>query len=236
MKFSSNRVLQSSITLHYHMGRSFVDLLLLTLRNETTTPSSAQYIAFVNSENAAQSNRIGLHSSRTSNRRRSTRAFEESCKWQLARSTGIPHRTHERAASYQHQCSSTTTYRCKKCLPRTEIATEEADSLQMAWSIASSELLDTYRVAHNLPSPAAFTSPLRQALLTNSGIGRQSPTMARKKEKRRVSKDQLALAVRKNFNGAAVNEIDVVVELVYKVRNQDKSFRMRSTPGAKKAP
>lgn len=90
----------------------------------------------------------------------------------------------------------------------------------MAWSIASSELLDTYRVAHNLQSPAAFTSPLRQALLTNSGIGRQSPTMARKKEKRRVSKDQLALAVRKNFNGAAVSEIDVVVELVYKVRNQ----------------
>lgn len=44
--------------------------------------------------------------------------------------------------------------------------------------------------------------------------------MARKKEKRRVSKEQLALAVRKNFNAAAVNEIDVVVELVYKVRNR----------------
>jgi hypothetical protein len=44
--------------------------------------------------------------------------------------------------------------------------------------------------------------------------------MARKKEKRRISKEQLALAVRKNFNGAAVSEIDVVVELVYKVRNQ----------------
>lgn len=58
--------------------------------------------------------------------------------------------------------------------------------------------------------------------------------MARKKEKRRVPKDQLALAVRKNFNGAAVSEIDVVVELVYKVRNQDKKFRMRSTPGVTK--
>ena len=78
--------------------------------------------------------------------------------------------------------------------------------------------------------------------------------MARKKEKRRISKEQLALAVRKHFNGAAVSEIDVVVELVYKVRNQgrltrvlgvssrhnvvllplthrlDKSFRMRSAP------
>lgn len=90
----------------------------------------------------------------------------------------------------------------------------------MEWNKASIQLLNTYRVSHNLSTPAAFTSPLRQALLTNPGIGRQSPTMARKREQRRVSKDQVALAVRKNFNGAAVSEIDVVVELVYKVRNQ----------------
>ena len=94
----------------------------------------------------------------------------------------------------------------------------------MAWKDAPIELLDTYRVAHNLSTPAAFTSPLNQALLTNPGIGRQSPTMARKREKRRTSKEQLALAVRKNFNGAAVSEIDVVVELVYKVRNQGRLF------------
>jgi len=92
--------------------------------------------------------------------------------------------------------------------------------VQIQWNNVSGSLLDSYRVAHNLSTPAAFTSPLNQALLTNPGIGRQSPTMARKRDKRRVSKEQLALAVRKNFNGAAVNEIDVVVELVYKVRNQ----------------
>ena len=93
----------------------------------------------------------------------------------------------------------------------------------MAWQTAPISLLNSYRVVHNLPTPAAFTSPLNQALLTNPGIGRQSPTMARKKEKRRISKEQLALAVRKNFNAAAVNEIDVVVELVYKVRNRGRS-------------
>ena len=92
--------------------------------------------------------------------------------------------------------------------------------IQIQWNNVSGSLLDSYRVAHNLSTPAAFTSPLNQALLTNPGIGRLSPTMARKRDKRRVSKEQLALAVRKNFNGAAVNEIDVVVELVYKVRNQ----------------
>lgn len=90
----------------------------------------------------------------------------------------------------------------------------------MQWNTAPRELLNTYRVAHTLPTPAAFSSPLNQALLTNPGIGRQSPVMARKKEKRRVSQDQLALAVRKHFNGAAVNETDVIAELVYKVKNQ----------------
>lgn len=92
----------------------------------------------------------------------------------------------------------------------------------MAWQSAPLSLLNKYRVSHNLQSPPAFTTPLRQALLTNPGIGRQSPTMARKKEQRRISKENLALAVRKNFNGAAVNEIDVVVELVYKVRHKGK--------------
>ncbi|TKA81792.1 hypothetical protein B0A55_02159 [Friedmanniomyces simplex] len=93
-------------------------------------------------------------------------------------------------------------------------------STGMAWGTASTEMLNTYRVAHNLTTPAAFTSPYHQAMLTNPGIGRQSPTMARRKEKRRVAKEQLALAVRKNFNSAAVSETDVVVELVYKVRHQ----------------
>lgn len=98
--------------------------------------------------------------------------------------------------------------------------TAELIDLQMAWNTSPLSLLNTYRVSHHLSTPAAFTSPLNQALLVNPGIGRQSPTMARRKDKRRVSKDQLATNVRKHFNGAAVNEIDVVVELVYKSRNK----------------
>lgn len=90
----------------------------------------------------------------------------------------------------------------------------------MAWQTAPLSLLNTYRTSHSLPQPAAFTSPYHQAILTRPGIGRQSPTMARRKDKRRISKEQLALAVRKNFNSAAVSEIDVVVELVYKVRHK----------------
>ena len=98
--------------------------------------------------------------------------------------------------------------------------------VQMAWSTTPLSLLNTYRVSHNLSTPAAFTSPLNQALLVNPGIGRQSPTMARRKDKRRVSREQLATNVRKHFNGAAVNEIDVVVELVYKSRNKGKRHQL----------
>ena len=93
----------------------------------------------------------------------------------------------------------------------------------MAWNASDLALLNTYRVSHGIATSAAFTSPLNQALLSNPGIGRQSPTMARKKDKRRVSKDQLATSVRKHFNGAAVSEMEVITELVYKVRNQSKS-------------
>jgi hypothetical protein len=52
------------------------------------------------------------------------------------------------------------------------------------------------------------------------GIGRFSPTMAREKSKRRVHKDQLALAVRKNFNALGVTESDVIVDWLYKSKHQ----------------
>jgi hypothetical protein len=54
----------------------------------------------------------------------------------------------------------------------------------------------------------------------NQGIGRFSPTMAREKSKRRVHKDQLALAVRKNFNALGVTESDVIVDWLYKSKHQ----------------
>lgn len=44
--------------------------------------------------------------------------------------------------------------------------------------------------------------------------------MARSKIKRRVSKNQLATAVRKSFNASAINETDVLVGFMYKVKMQ----------------
>jgi histone deacetylase complex subunit SAP30 len=44
--------------------------------------------------------------------------------------------------------------------------------------------------------------------------------MARRKEFRRQSKDQLAGAVRKHFNGLGVQENDIIVDFLHKVRTQ----------------
>ncbi|KAF2722477.1 hypothetical protein K431DRAFT_283892 [Polychaeton citri CBS 116435] len=95
----------------------------------------------------------------------------------------------------------------------------------MAWQSLPTPILDRYRVAHHLPTPEAFTSPWRQALLTRpGGIGRHSPTMACSKQKRRVGKDQLAMTVRKHFNAAGVSESEVIVEFMYAVRHQGKQL------------
>ncbi|KAF1344176.1 hypothetical protein BDV97DRAFT_363992 [Delphinella strobiligena] len=99
-----------------------------------------------------------------------------------------------------------------------------------SWPQEPLALLQSYRSAHHLATPSAFSNQRNQYLLTNPGIGRQSPTMCRKKQKRKVGKEQLALAVRKNFNAAAVSEVEVMVGLLYKVRHQDKAFRMRAAP------
>lgn len=120
-------------------------------------------------------------------------------------------------------------------------------SLQMSWTAQDPALLQGYRRTYRLDTPSAFKNPLSHVVLGN-GIGRFSPTMARPKSKRRVPKDQLALAVRKNFNALGVAESDVIVDLLYKVKNQgtpqslsqtigtntdncpDKEFRVRFAP------
>lgn len=52
------------------------------------------------------------------------------------------------------------------------------------------------------------------------GIGLYSPTMVCKRKNRRQSKEQLALAVRKHFNGMGIQENDVIVDFIYKVRSE----------------
>jgi hypothetical protein len=83
-------------------------------------------------------------------------------------------------------------------------------------------ILHEYRHAYRLNTPAAFNSSYNQIVLSRPGLGRMSPTMARKKEQRRQSKEQLTHAVRKHFNGLGIQENEVVVDFLYKVKWQGK--------------
>ena len=77
--------------------------------------------------------------------------------------------------------------------------------------------------------------------------------MARHKDRRKISKDHLAIAVRKDFNAGMVQEQEVVTSFLYSIHNQgaylcyilnleflmliflsDKSFRMRFAPSKSK--
>jgi len=98
------------------------------------------------------------------------------------------------------------------------------------WTSFGDAVLHGYRYDYRLNTPAAFNKPYNQMILSQSPLGRISPTMARQKQQRRQSKPQLATTVRKHFNGMGVTETDVIVDFLYKVRWQDKNFRMRFTP------
>jgi hypothetical protein len=95
-------------------------------------------------------------------------------------------------------------------------------SLQLQWSSFDASILHGYRHDYRLNTPAAFNKPYNQLILSRSAIGRMSPTMARRKEQRRQSKEQLANSVRKHFNSMGIIENEVVVDFLYKVRWQGK--------------
>ena len=72
---------------------------------------------------------------------------------------------------------------------------------------------------YRLSTPTSFTREYHHWVLTQRGsVGLHSPTIARKKDFQRQSKDQLATAVRKHFNGQGVQENDIIVDFLHKAR------------------
>ena len=93
----------------------------------------------------------------------------------------------------------------------------------MNWSQFDLSILRAYRQAYRLNTPSAFTSASNERILTRpGGIGQFSPMMVRRNGARRVSKDHLALAVRKDFNAAMTHEPEVITSFLYSVHNQGK--------------
>ncbi|RGP78561.1 hypothetical protein FLONG3_3286, partial [Fusarium longipes] len=92
--------------------------------------------------------------------------------------------------------------------------------LQLHWASFDRDVLHAYRREHRLNTPTSFSNPYCQWILSQpNSIGLHSPTMVRRRQARRQSKDQLALAVRKHFNGMGVQENDVIVDFIYKIRH-----------------
>ncbi|RMJ14584.1 hypothetical protein BHE90_004529 [Fusarium euwallaceae] len=90
----------------------------------------------------------------------------------------------------------------------------------LQWTTFERDILHAYRREHRLNTPSSFSNPYRQWILSQpNGIGLHSPTMVRRQQARRQSKDKLALAVRKHFNGMGVQENDVIVDFIYKIRH-----------------
>ncbi|RFU74444.1 hypothetical protein TARUN_7808 [Trichoderma arundinaceum] len=90
----------------------------------------------------------------------------------------------------------------------------------LPWASFERRSLHAYLREHELTTPSSYTSSFHNWVLSRPGsLGLYSPTMVRKQQIKRQSKDQLALAVRKHFNGLGIQESDVIVDFIYKVRN-----------------
>ncbi|OTA69550.1 hypothetical protein K449DRAFT_396866 [Hypoxylon sp. EC38] len=89
----------------------------------------------------------------------------------------------------------------------------------LQWPSFDRDVLHDYRRKYLLSTPTAFANPYHHWVLSRPGIGLRSPTMARKQEYRRQSKEELTKAVRKHFNSLGVQETEVIVDFVHKVRN-----------------
>jgi len=92
-------------------------------------------------------------------------------------------------------------------------------SFQLQWSTFDRDVLHEYRREHQLDTPTAFSSSYRHWVLSHSHLGLKSPTMARRAQFRRQTKDDLTKVVRAHFNGVGIQENDVIVEFLHRVKN-----------------
>ncbi|KAI1853307.1 hypothetical protein JX265_000194 [Neoarthrinium moseri] len=104
--------------------------------------------------------------------------------------------------------------------PAAATVTQHSTPPGLNWSSFDRDVLHDYRREHNLDTPTAFEQSYHHLVLSRPGsIGLQSPTMARRREYKRQSKEELVQVVRKHFNGLGVQENDVVVNFLHRVKN-----------------
>jgi len=107
---------------------------------------------------------------------------------------------------------------------------QEVSSPAIQWTSFDRKVLHAYRRVYRLNAPTTFANEYRRWVLSQPGsVGLRSPTMAKRKDLRRQSKEQLANAARKHFNGLGTQENDIVVEFLHKARSQGGSKLDRVT-------
>lgn len=92
--------------------------------------------------------------------------------------------------------------------------------LQVDWSNMDTSVLNAYRLLHRLRLPSVFGSGFNERVLGRAGVCRRSPTMIRHKARRKTNKEQMALAVKKDFNDAMINELDSIATFLYSIHNK----------------
>lgn len=84
----------------------------------------------------------------------------------------------------------------------------------------STEELRRYKAHYQLPIKTSMTMP---GYLIGSSTGKKTYSF---KHKDRVSKHELSGAVKKHFMAQPVKESEIITNFLYKVNNQDKSFKL----------
>ena len=92
--------------------------------------------------------------------------------------------------------------------------------LQIDWACMDSTDLNAYRQLHRLRVAPAFGSDFNCHILSRPGISRRSPSMLRRQQRRKTSKEQLAFVVKKDFNDAMTNEPESITNFIYSVRTR----------------
>lgn len=96
--------------------------------------------------------------------------------------------------------------------------------LKIDWTAMDTSTLNAYRQMRHLQVPPAFGTAFNQRILCRSAISKRSPTMARHSSQRKISQEQLALAVKKDFNDAMISEPESITTFLYTIRNQGNAF------------
>ncbi|KAI1264217.1 hypothetical protein F5Y18DRAFT_88264 [Xylariaceae sp. FL1019] len=136
-----------------------------------------------------------------------------------------PNGSHKTTSKMQRIASSTGS-QLKEATSASSVTTAPATNgshTQIApglkWATFDRDVLHDYRREHQLDTPTAFSSSYHHWVLSQSYIGVRSPTMARQAQYRRQNKDDLTKVVRRHFNGVGVQENDVIVDFLHKVKH-----------------